>query len=135
MNEDVIYFGDAVKAVKQDDETVKLGGYLVRFGDPANPDLTGDYFTKNTDFGSASASLSWFNHRYPVKSSKGVTQYKDELPEAKLTKDETGVFAEIVLTARNEYERDIAALGLAGKLAWSSGTASEQRASITRVGF
>ena len=124
MNEDVIYFGDAVKAVKQDDDTVKLGGYLVRFGDPANPDLTGDYFTNKTDFGSAEKSLSWFNHRYPVKSSKGVTQYKDELPEAKLTKDETGVFAEIVLTARNEYERDIAALGLAGKLAWSSGTAS-----------
>lgn len=122
--EDVIYFGDAVKAVKQEDETVKLGGYLVRFGDPSNPDLTGDYFTKNTDFGNAETSLSWFNHRYPVKSSKGVTQYKDELPEAKLTKDDNGIFAEIVLSARNEYEKDIAALGLAGKLAWSSGTAS-----------
>ena len=124
MEEDVIYFGDAVKAVKQEDETVKLGGYLVRFGDPSNPDLTGDYFTKNTDFGNAETSLSWFNHRYPVKSSKGVTQYKDELPEAKLTKDDNGIFAEIVLSARNEYEKDIAALGLAGNLAWSSGTAS-----------
>lgn len=124
MEDNVIIYGDAVKAKREDDGSVKLGGYLVRYGDPAHTDLTGDYFTKNTDFGNVETSLTWFNHRMPVKSSKGRVQYKDELPEAKLTRDDMGVFAEVVLSARNEYEKEIAALGLEGKLAWSSGTAN-----------
>jgi hypothetical protein len=49
--------------------------------------------------------------------------YADQLPDATLTKDEIGIFAEIVLGARNEYEKMIAEWGLAGKLGWSSGTA------------
>lgn len=123
MEENLIYFGDQVKAVKQDDGSVKLGGYLVRFGDPSKTDLVGDYFTADTDFGTAEKSLSWFNHRMPVKSRGKQTAYTEELPEAKLSYDDTGVFAEIVLSARNEYEREIAELGIKGKLGWSSGTA------------
>jgi len=123
MEENLIYFGDQVKAVKQEDGSVKLGGYLVRFGDPSKTDLVGDYFTAQTDFGSAEKSLSWFNHRMPVKSRGKQTSYTEELPEAKLSHDDIGIFAEIVLSARNEYEREIAELGIKGKLGWSSGTA------------
>ncbi|MEB4855723.1 hypothetical protein RXP85_28985, partial [Pseudomonas aeruginosa] len=50
--------------------------------------------------------------------------YKDRLPKATLTADDVGIFAEVVIEARNEYEKTIAELGMAGKLAWSSGTAS-----------
>jgi HK97 family phage major capsid protein len=125
MTDELIYYGDAIKA-EQTEFGVKLGGYLVRFGDPSNTDLTGDYFTKLTDYGDAKQSTVWFNHRMPVKLKKVNKQvsYTEALPKANLTMDDTGVFAEVVIEARNEYEKTIAELGLAGKLAWSSGTAS-----------
>ena len=125
MEDELIYRGDEIKAEKQEGGGVKLGGYLVRFSDASAPDLTGDYFTKETDFDGATQSSTWFNHRMPVKLKKVDKQvvYKDPLPKANLTFDDVGVFADIVIEARNEYEQTIAELGLAGKLAWSSGTA------------
>lgn len=121
--EEVIAFGDTIKAVKLDDGSVKFGGYLVRFGDEDNTDLTGDYFTKNTDFGDMQESDVYFNHRLPV-SADGVTiEYKAKLSRAKITKDDVGVFAETIVKARNEYEQAIIEAGLANKLGWSSGTA------------
>lgn len=116
---------DAIKA-EQIGKGVKLGGYLVRFGDASAPDLTGDYFTKSTDFGNATESDVWFNHRMSVKfrTVNRQVSYKDRLPKATLTADDVGIFAEVVIEARNEYEKTIAELGMAGKLAWSSGTAS-----------
>lgn len=122
--DEVINFGDSVKAVKLADGTVKLGGYLVRFSTVDDPDVTGDYFTKSTDYGDAITSDGWFNHRIPVSFNNKEMAYKEKLGKATLTKDEIGVFAEICLGARNEYEKFIADLGLAGKLGWSSGTAS-----------
>jgi HK97 family phage major capsid protein len=126
MADELIYFGDAIKAETLDGGGVKLGGYLVRFGDPSQPDLTGDYFTKSTDFGEAAESNTWFNHRLPVRLKKHNVQvkYTEPLPKATLKRDDVGIFAEVVIEARNEYEKTIAELGMAGKLAWSSGTAS-----------
>jgi len=121
--DDVFVIGEAVKAVPQEDGSVKVGGYLVRFGNASTPDLVGDYFTQETDFGNAEKSLAWFNHRAPVRYGNKRVQYKGELGEAKLTRDDVGIFAEVVLQARNEYEREIAELAAAGKLSWSSGTA------------
>lgn len=122
--DNVIYFGDAVKAIELENGDVKLGGYLVRFSDPSTPDLTGDYFTPRTEFGNVSKSHSWFNHRQVVEFEGKTAKYANELPEADLNVDEIGVFAEIVIGARSQYEKIIAELGLAGKLCWSSGTAS-----------
>jgi HK97 family phage major capsid protein len=119
----LVYFGEEVKAVKLDNGDVKLAGYLVRFGDAAKTDLTGDYFTPNTDFGNANISDGWFNHRMPVRYNGKQVVYDEQLPDVKLTRDDVGVFAEIVLGARNEYEKMIAELGLAKALSWSSGTA------------
>jgi HK97 family phage major capsid protein len=118
-----VSFGDEVKATRMDNGGVKLVGYLIRFSDEASPDLTGDYFTKNTDFGDAVRSDGWFNHRLPVEHKGRRVTYKDQLPDVTLTKDEIGIFAEIVLGARYEYEKMIAELGLAKALGWSSGTA------------
>lgn len=125
MDDELIAYGDTIKATALDGGAVKLAGYLIRFGDPDSPDLAGDYFTKNTDFGDATQSDSWFNHRLPVKLRKLNKQvaYTDPLPKASLSMDDIGVFAEVVIEARNEYEKTIAELGVAGKLAWSSGTA------------
>lgn len=126
MDDELIYFGDAIKAEAIDGGGVRLGGYLVRFGDASQPDLTGDYFTKSTDFGTAEQSNTWFNHRLPVRLKKHNVQvkYTEPLPKATLKRDDVGIFAEVVIEARNEYEKTIAELGMAGKLAWSSGTAS-----------
>jgi HK97 family phage major capsid protein len=126
ITDEVIYPGDEIKAAKMDNGAVKLGGYLVRFGDADNTDLSGDYFTKDTDFGDAKESTVWFNHRMPVSIKKHNIEVKYTEPlsgKATLKIDDVGVFAEVVIEARNEYEKTIAELGLAGKLAYSSGTA------------
>lgn len=119
----IVHFGDAVKATTLENGDVKLEGYLVRFGDETKTDLTGDYFTKNTDFGTAEKSDGWFNHRMPVSFKGKRVQYDEQLPDVSLKKDDVGIFAEIVIGARNEYEKAIANLGMKGMLGWSSGTA------------
>lgn len=121
--DEFVYFGDSVKATELENGNVKLAGYLIRYGDPTQPDLTGDYFTSQTDFGDAVKSDGWFNHRMPVKYKKKRMMYDQQLPDVKLIKDDVGVFAEIIIGARNEYEKMLADLGLKGMLGWSSGTA------------
>lgn len=125
----LITYGEAVKGVDLGADGVKLGGYLVRYSSAEAPDLTGDYFTKDTDFGEAVESFTWFNHRLPVRGMVNNlpvnVDYRNQLSaKAKLTRDDIGVFAEVVLKARDEYEAIIAKLGLEGKLSWSSGTAA-----------
>ena len=127
LDEEYIYPGDAVKATSLDGGAVKLGGYLISFRDAENTDLAGDYFTKRANYGDAKQSDVWFNHRLPIQIKKHNIEVKYTEPlsnKATLTIDDVGVFAEVVIEARNEYEKTIAELGLAGKLAWSSGTAS-----------
>ena len=122
--EEVIYQGHAVKAVTLDDGSVKFGGYLVRFGTADTPDLTGDFFTKDTDFGDNEDSDTWFNHRLSIVVGGQSIKYSKKLHgRAKLTKDDVGVFAELITKARNAYEQAIINAGLAGELGWSSGTA------------
>ena len=120
---DLVSFGNAIKAVKMDDGSVKLGGYLVNYGDAKNTDLTGDFFAADTDFGDVTESDVYFNHRLPVEAGGKRIEYKNRMSRATLTKDEAGIFAEVILTARNDYEKAIIEAGLAGKLGWSSGTA------------
>ena len=121
--DELLFFGESIKAVKMDDGSVKLGGYLVRYGSKDTPDITGEFFTKDTDFGDAEKATVYLNHRYPVKFGNDSMQYKEKLGKATLTKDDAGVYAEILIGAHNEYEKAIAEAGLAGKLGWSSGTA------------
>lgn len=124
--ETITFYGKEVKAVKLENGDVKLGGYLVTYGDANDTDVSDmkDFFTKNTDFGKADTATGWFNHRMPVYYNGKSVQYSEPLPDVKLKKDDIGVFAEVVIGARNDYEKAIAELGLAGKLGWSSGTAN-----------
>ena len=119
----LISLGSAVKAL--DDGTVT--GYLVRYSSPEDPDLTGDFFTKNTDFGNNNESYTWYHHKLPIKTKGGgfSPAYKKQLGKSKavLSKDDVGVFVKVSLDLRDEYEKAIYDMAKEGKLGWSSGTA------------
>jgi hypothetical protein len=127
----LVAFGGAVKALGEG----KVGGYLVRFSDPANPadrDLMGEYFTKSTYFGARAGdgADALFHHGMPV--AEGLEALADRLlPPIKTVVDEVGVWAEIVLNMADEYERMIYDMVQAGKLGWSSGAPSHM---VRRVG-
>lgn len=113
----VINYGSEIKSLGDG----KFGGYLVRFSTENDPDLTGDFFTGETDFDIDTAggkSTVYFNHGLDKKMRKR------KLSRADLRVDEVGVWAEAILQERDEYERQIAEMAKAGKLGWSSGTAS-----------
>lgn len=110
----IIYQGGAVKAL----EGGKVGGYLVLFSSDADPDLVGDFFTAETDFGSHKTA--------PVLYQHGLdrTIKRRRLGSATMQADEVGVWVEAQLELRDEYEREIYQMAEAGKLGWSSGTAA-----------
>ena len=113
-DEQLVYFGDAVKALGDG----KLGGYLVRFSSDDEPDITGEFFTKDTDYGDADSSAVYYNHGLdPVLKRR-------KLGKANLKLDDFGVWAETQLNMRDEYEKFIYEMAEEGKQGWSSGTAS-----------
>ncbi len=121
MNEDVLTFtGDTVKSLGDG----RIGGYLVRFTDATEKDLSGEYFTAKTYYGGRDGDGidCLFHHSQPIK---GVdAEYTDHLfAPLKTRKDSVGIFAETVLNMADEYERKVAALVEQGKLGWSSGAA------------
>ena len=112
-DETIITFGGAVKALGDG----KLGGYLVRFTAPNEPDLQLDYFDASSQFGEAKASPVYYNHG--LDPMLGLRQLADGELELK----DAGVWIEAQLALRDEYEQAIYALAEKGKLGWSSGTA------------
>ena len=99
----MVYFGDAVKALGEG----KVGGYLVRWGGNGDVDLTGDYFTKETDLGVGEGDRLpvYYEHGYdPVIKSR-------KLGRGAISRfDDIGVWFEAQLELRDEYERKIYAL-------------------------
>ena len=113
LNEDtLVYFGEAVKALGNG----KIGGYLVRFTTDKDPDLTGEFFTKDTDFGDAETGTVYFEHGLDPVLSKRV------LGKAIHKTDDFGIWAETQLKRRDKYEQFLYSLAERGKLGWSSGT-------------
>lgn len=120
-DDELIAFGGELKALGDG----KVGGYLVRFTTKDDPDLSGDFFTKDTDFGPASESIAWFHHRQPAKLENGKIMpalKKRMANNVSLKKDDFGVWAESVLDLRDEYEKFIYGQVVAGKMGYSSGT-------------
>ncbi len=109
------FIGEAVKAL---DDGGKVGGYLVRFSTENDPDLTGDFFTKDTDFGETEKLPVLYHHGFDK------TIGKRKIGIADLRRDEVGIWAEAQLSLRDEYEKKIFELAKAGKLGWSSGAAA-----------
>lgn len=108
----------AVKSLGDD----RIGGYAVLFGDATFTDLTGDYFTKSTDF--------WLNEIGPNRPML----YHHALESATksdpvvgiwdtLRVDDLGVWAEGQLKRAHRYKKAVKQLVDAGALGLSSGSA------------
>jgi len=118
---------DAIKSLGDEKEggIIRVGAYAVRFAGPNEKDLTGDYFTKSTDFGprAGDGAPSMFNHGLPLQD--GVKALADisrmTFSPVKATRDDVGIFVEATLNTANAYEKAIAGLCAQGKLKWSSG--------------
>lgn len=113
IDETLVVYGGAVKALGGG----RVGGYLVRFSTDEDPDLEGEFFTKETDFGEASTGMVYYQH--------GMDEVlkKRKIGKATHKADEFGVWAEAQLDLRDKYERFIYEMAEKGKLGWSSGTA------------
>lgn len=109
--------GDAIKVNEHDPREVR--GYLVLFGGSETPDLTGDFFDADTDFGSARETPVWLNHTLPVRGAGSVVQVDEPIGVGALDIDERGVIIRALLDARYRYLAEIAP-----ELGWSSGTAA-----------
>lgn len=114
-NETLIFYGDAVKALGEG----RVGGYLVRYTSEQDPDLTGDFFSAQSDLGVEDGA------KLPVYYEHG---FDDKLKKRKIgtgtiTVDEVGAWFEAQLKLRDDYEKAIYELAEAGKLGWSSGAA------------
>ena len=111
----LVYFGGELKSLGDG----RFGGYLVRFGDPKNVDLTGDFFSKETDLGveDGSSLPVYYNHGMDGvlkarKIGRGVIKY-----------DDVGAWLDAQLELRDEYERYVQEMANEGKMGWSSGAA------------
>lgn len=112
-DETLVVFGGAVKALGNG----KVGGYLVRFTTHRDPDLEGEFFTKETDFGDADGAPVYYQHGMDYKLGKR------RIGRASHKMDDFGIWAEAQLDMRDEYEKFLLDLADKGKLGWSSGTA------------
>lgn len=113
-DETIIFVSSEVKLL----DNGKVGGYLVRFSTADDPDLTGDYFTPETDFGAVEKSAVLYHH------GLDKTIKRRKLGVGELKQDEIGIWIEAQLNLRSDYEKAILELAKSGKLSWSSGTAS-----------
>jgi HK97 family phage major capsid protein len=117
--------GEDLKSLGLEDGKMRVGAYAIRFSDASEKDLTGEYFTKSTNFGNKNGdgAIAMFNHGQPIRS--GLEPFADlAFGEVKTKVDEFGLFAETVLDVSDKYQKAIADMCAAGKLRWSSGSAS-----------
>ena len=111
----LVISGGAVKALGDG----RLGGYLVRFGSPDEPDLEGEFFAPDTDFGNHVTTPVLYQHGMDKVLRRRVLD-----DDASLSIDDVGVWVEAQLGMRDAYERYIYEQAEKGKMGWSSGTAS-----------
>lgn len=114
----VIVGGDEVKALGQG----VIGGYLVKFTDADHPDLEGDWFDQETDFGPHRKSIVYYGHG--LDTMLGLKRLGDRFGLAELKIDDVGVWLQHQLDMADEYEAAIYNLTAQKKLGFSSGTAS-----------
>lgn len=97
----------------------RVGGYLILWGDPAQRDLQGEYFTPETELG-----LDW----YPVLPVLYHHGLDGSLKAAvigtidTLRTDEVGLWAEAQLDLRHRFTEAVRRLVDRGVLSWSSGS-------------
>ena len=114
-NDTLIYWGDGVKAL---DEEGKIGGYLVRFTGPNDPDLTDDYFSAETDYGEPETLPLLYDHGFDEIMGR------KRIGRGRVEKQDAGLWMEAQLNLANEYQQKIFELVKQGKLGYSSGAAA-----------
>jgi hypothetical protein len=140
----LIHSGGAIKALDNE----RIGGYLVKFTDPNNRDLYGEYFDKNTEFllenYPIKGAMSLFHHGLDDAISViplGVIEHVQILPDG-IYAETTNRFAEHYkayltglkepeewkmqqLEYAKEYQTYINEMAGKGLLAWSSGALAQ----------
>lgn len=116
MNDTQVYYGGAIKDLGNG----KVGGYLVLYGDATKTDLTGDYFTPDTDFDldNEKTTTVYYQHGLDPQLKRR------KLGTGVIKRDDVGVWVEAQLKLRDDYERAVYGMVQAGKMGWSSGTAA-----------
>jgi len=106
-------------AVKMLDRRGRVGGYLIVWGDEAQRDLQGEFFTPETDLG-----LDWYPRR-PVLYHHGLDGELGPVMIGQIevmTPDDVGVWVEAQLDMRNRWAQAVLALIERDALGWSSGS-------------
>lgn len=111
MDDMLIAYGSEIKAVGNG----RVEGYLVRFSTPKEPDLEGDFFSKETDFGIHERLPLYYHHGFDSRI-KGR-----RIGAGNCSKDDIGIWFEAQMDMRDEYEKMIYSMVEAGKLGYSSG--------------
>lgn len=119
LGDRALVFGGMIKAL---DDNGSVGGYAVLFTGPTDPDVTGEYFTKSTDFylDGESKPITIFHHGLDptIKSRRlGLTGRVTEIKT-----DDVGVFVKMNLRKRDKYEKAILKMVGDGKLGFSTGS-------------
>lgn len=118
----LVAYGTAVKISDTDPYKIERG-YLVLFSGAEDPDLSGEFFTKDTDFrpldgkSAVTGECAYYDHGLDKTLKKAV------IAEVTTGIDAKGVWIEGQIDKANKYADDISKLGKEGKLGWSSGTA------------
>jgi len=121
----LVSFGETVKAIALDGDLLRVAAYGIRYGSEAEKDLQGEWFGPDTDYGPhhGDGMPSMVHHGVPLKAElAGLAALT--LAPVKATQDAVGIFVEAVLDLSDRYQAAIGQLVKAGKLRWSSGTAS-----------
>ncbi len=124
MEDTMIYFGDAVKAL---DDNGRVGALGIRFSDGRKKDLAGEYFTAKTYLGpqEGNGAECTFDHGFPVKS--GLEEFADHtFAPVKANRQKLGIWVETVLDLSDDYEKAVFQMAKKGKLGWSSGSAGHR---------
>lgn len=123
----LVTFGGEVKALGGG----KVGGYLVRFSSEEDTDLTGEFFTSETDFVIEDGQKSAVYYQHGLDP----TLKQRKLGSGTLKKDDVGVWIEAQLNLRDKYENFIYGEAKKGRMGWSSGTAPNlvERAAVGKA--
>ncbi len=115
---DLVAIGGSLKAL---DPHGKVGGYGVLFSDPSQKDLSGDYFTPETETMWEGQETRPALYHHGLDGYVGSRLLGKGWQKAHI--DDIGVWVETQLDLRDQYEKAVFGLAKAGKLGLSSGTA------------
>lgn len=125
-----IGLGSNVKALGEG----RIGGHLVLWGSPEARDFYRDYFTDKTYLGPEDGNGRdvTINHRQPIRTGDAETDavlkhFTDPVFKKgglKTSRDELGIFAEVVCDLSDQYDAMVYKLAEQGKLKWSGGAPS-----------